>query len=104
MNIYIVGATSGEHEDFRERIVKAFASKQSAEQYASMCKREGGRLKRDGDGLLDVEGIEDNVELWSIQYEKWANQKNKYDPDWNAHDYEADYFMYELNVVSAKEK
>lgn len=97
--IHLVMVQSNSCEDFRERIVKAFESEKDALNYRAFCIEELKKLITKGEKLMSVEGIEDDIGLWSRQYDKWIKRKNNYDPDWEPIDNDVEYYVFKIRLV-----
>lgn len=100
--IYLVYGTSGQWEDFRVWIVRGFATKAGAENYAELCKNEGSKLEQKRDTLMNDPNIQDDDTKWNKAHDKWAKMKNKFDKEWEPLDFEADYFIERMYFVFDK--
>jgi len=93
MKIYIVFATSGQYEDYREWPVKAFKCFTQAEIFAKKAKKKADKNKSKYD--MELEQAEKN----NTEYPKWITG-NALDP--NAKNYEdTDYYITEVDYVQA---
>ncbi len=89
--VYIVIGVSGEYEDYRERIVRVYENEGDAKVFVSLCEKEHLKQMERGWKFMDVDGIDDDIELWGKQHDKWAKCRNKFDPDWDPVDHGVDY-------------